>query len=90
VLELLAPPLEVTVGVEVVGSVGWVMEELAALGVLVKASARSAKTIMPTNVAISNITSIVSRLSMVIVSLLPLNMLRGLFQVMPVSDASSS
>jgi hypothetical protein len=74
VLELLVPPLEVTVGVGFVVPGCGVMEEFAALGVLVKASARSAQTIMPTNVANSNITSIVSRLSMVIISLLPLNL----------------
>ena len=68
------PPLEVTVGVGVVVPVWLVMEEVAALGVLVKASARSAQTIMPTNVANSSITIIVSRLSMVIISLLPLNL----------------
>ena len=67
-------PLEVTVGVGVVVPVWLVMEEVAALGVLVKASARSAQTIMPTNVANSSITIIVSRLSMVIISLLPLNL----------------
>jgi len=74
VLELLVLPLEVTVGVGVVVPVWLVMEEVAALGVLVKASARSAQTIMPTNVANSSITIIVSRLSMVIISLLPLNL----------------
>jgi len=74
VLELLVPPLEVTVGAEGVVPVWLVLEEFAALGVLVRASAKSAQIIMPTNVANSNITSIVSRLSMVIISLLPLNL----------------
>jgi hypothetical protein len=74
VLELLALPLVVTVGVEVVVPVLLVMEELADLGVCVKASARSAQTIMPTNVVDTNSANTSSGLFVVIVSLLPVNL----------------